>query len=66
VFFVGEEDEITAAANIAVKYVNEFDQNNHVSYPMGGKKRKLSQPVSSSTTDRISDPIARSRNQKNS
>ena len=66
VFLLGEEDEITAAASIAVKYVNEFDQNTHLSYPMGGKKRKLSQPVSSSTTDRISDPVARSSNTTNS
>jgi len=49
-FLVGEEDEITAAASIAGKYVTEFDHNNQVSYPMGGKRRKLSQqPVSSST-----------------
>ena len=57
VFLVGEEDEITAAANIAAKYVKELDENTHLSYPMGGKRRKLSKPVSSSTTDRR-DPAA--------
>jgi hypothetical protein len=39
VFLVGEEDKISAAANIAATYVKEFDKTIHVSYPMGGKRR---------------------------
>lgn len=58
VFFVGKEDEISAAANIAATYVKEFDKTIHVSYPLGGKRRKLSQPVSSSTSASTDQTIA--------
>lgn len=47
VFLVGEEEDISAAANIAAKYVKNFDNTSDFSYPKGGKRRKLSQPVSS-------------------
>ncbi len=58
VFLVGEEDEISAAANTAATYVKEFDKTIHVSYPMGGKRRKLSKPVSSSTSASSDQTIA--------
>ncbi len=58
VFLVGKEDEISAAANIAPTYVKKFDNNIHVSYPMGGKRRKLSKPISSSTSASSDQTIA--------